>query len=231
MMVHGFYNMNPFTPASLAVVVKGKTDDHRIIYPDGHYEILTDEEILKLESEFVSTTQKHIRNLPLGETKFVLLPGGKILAGSNALVCYKLIQWYKSAKSTLDSSTKVITKKYIVFLLETLRQNYKELKEIHDHKIIRSFTRFLQKIKNPELAKWYGQFEIQQRANERIQKLRDISLKLKSPQVLAEMEEELVYTRRIVHFDKNIPRVSESQISRYTLKEENRNKGEQKADK
>lgn len=69
-----------------------------------------------------------------------------------------------------------------------------------------------------EAAKKAEQEEIQRRANERIQKLRDISLKLKSPQVLNEMENEPAYKRRNVNLE-NVPHSSESQVSRFTLTE------------
>ncbi len=69
-----------------------------------------------------------------------------------------------------------------------------------------------------EAAKKAEQEDIQRRANERIQKLRDISLKLKSPQVLNEMENEPAYKRRNVNLE-NVPHSSESQVSRFTLTE------------
>lgn len=69
-----------------------------------------------------------------------------------------------------------------------------------------------------EAAKKAEQEEIQRRANERIQKLRDISMKLKSPQVLNEMENEPAYKRRNVNLE-NVPHSSESQVSRFTLTE------------
>ncbi len=69
-----------------------------------------------------------------------------------------------------------------------------------------------------EAAKKAEQEEIQRRANERIQKLREISLKLKSPGVLNDMENEPAYKRRNVSLD-NVPHSSESQVSRFTLTE------------
>ncbi len=69
-----------------------------------------------------------------------------------------------------------------------------------------------------EAAKKAEQEEIQRRANERIQKLRDISVKLKSPQVLNDLENEPAYKRRNVSLD-NVPHSSESQVSRFTLTE------------
>ncbi|HTF05728.1 MAG TPA: cell division protein FtsZ [Bacteroidia bacterium] len=76
-----------------------------------------------------------------------------------------------------------------------------------------------------EAAKKVEQEEIQRRANERIQKLRDISLKLKSPQVLNEMENEPAYKRRNIALD-NVPHSSESQVSRFTLTETDEKKVE-----
>jgi cell division protein FtsZ len=73
-------------------------------------------------------------------------------------------------------------------------------------------------LNSEEAAKKAEQEEIQRRANERIQKLRDISLKLKSPQVLNEMENEPAYKRRNVNLE-NVPHSSESQVSRFTLTE------------
>lgn len=69
-----------------------------------------------------------------------------------------------------------------------------------------------------EAAKKAEQEEIQRRANERIQKLRDISLKLKSPQVLTDLENEPAYKRRNINLE-NVPHSSESQVSRFTLTE------------
>jgi len=79
---------------------------------------------------------------------------------------------------------------------------------------------------NPiEAAKKAEQEEIQRRASDRIQKLRDISLKLKSPQVLNELENEPAYKRRNVSLN-NVPHSSESQVSRFTLTETDEKKVE-----
>ena len=66
-------------------------------------------------------------------------------------------------------------------------------------------------VRNPE--------EQQKRANERIMKLKGLSLKLRTPSGLSEMENEPAYKRRQVRLD-DTPHSSESQVSRYTLSEE-----------
>lgn len=60
--------------------------------------------------------------------------------------------------------------------------------------------------------------ELQKKAQERILKLKELSLKLKSPKGLNELEHEPAYKRRNVNLE-NTPHSSESQISRYTLTE------------
>ncbi|CAN5236826.1 cell division protein FtsZ [soil metagenome] len=69
-----------------------------------------------------------------------------------------------------------------------------------------------------ELAKKVQAEELQKKAQERIQKLKELSLKLKTPQGLNEMEHEPAYKRRNINLD-NVPHSSESQVSRYTLSE------------
>lgn len=59
---------------------------------------------------------------------------------------------------------------------------------------------------------------IEKKSRERIQKLRDLSIKLKTPGGLAELEKEPAYVRRNVDLEDNIPS-SESEISRYSLSE------------
>lgn len=60
--------------------------------------------------------------------------------------------------------------------------------------------------------------EIQKKAQERIQRLKELSMKLKTPQGLNEMEHEPAYKRRNIQLD-NVPHSSESQVSRFTLTE------------
>ncbi|HEU4717612.1 MAG TPA: hypothetical protein VFU15_07255, partial [Bacteroidia bacterium] len=60
--------------------------------------------------------------------------------------------------------------------------------------------------------------EIQRKAQERIARLKELSLKLKTPQGLKEMEHEPAYKRRNIQLD-NVPHSSESQVSRFTLTE------------
>jgi len=59
---------------------------------------------------------------------------------------------------------------------------------------------------------------IEKKSKERIKKLRDLSVKLKTPAGLAELENEPAYVRRNVSIEDNIPS-SESEISRFSLSE------------
>lgn len=76
-----------------------------------------------------------------------------------------------------------------------------------------------------ELAKKVQTEELQKKAQERIQKLKELSLKLKTPQGLNEMEHEPAYKRRNIALE-NVPHSSESQVSRYTLSENEEKKVE-----
>jgi cell division protein FtsZ len=76
-----------------------------------------------------------------------------------------------------------------------------------------------------ELAKKMQTEELQKKAQERIQRLKELSLKLKTPQGLNEMEHEPAYKRRNIALD-NVPHSSESQVSRYTLSENDEKKVE-----
>jgi cell division protein FtsZ len=67
--------------------------------------------------------------------------------------------------------------------------------------------------------------EIQRKAQERIQRLKELSMKLKTPQGLNEMEHEPAYKRRNIQLD-NVPHSSESQVSRFTLTENEEKKVE-----
>ena len=60
--------------------------------------------------------------------------------------------------------------------------------------------------------------EQEKKAQERIQRLKELSMKLKTPQALNEMEKEPAYKRRNIQLE-NTPHSSESQISRFTLTE------------
>jgi len=66
------------------------------------------------------------------------------------------------------------------------------------------------------------------RSKERIQKLRELSIKLKTPAGLEEMEKEPAYIRRKVTL-KEVNPSSESEVSRYTLTEGDDKKGEIKS--
>lgn len=63
------------------------------------------------------------------------------------------------------------------------------------------------------------------RTQERIQKLKDLSFKLKSGRVLSDLENEPAYVRRGVNLD-NVEHSSNNNISRYTLGENEDKKGE-----
>jgi len=60
--------------------------------------------------------------------------------------------------------------------------------------------------------------EQQRRMSDRVQKLKEMSLKLKTQAGLSEIENEPAYKRRNVQLD-NVPHSSETQVSRYTLSE------------
>lgn len=67
--------------------------------------------------------------------------------------------------------------------------------------------------------------EHQRKASERIMKLKDLSLKLRTPSGIADLESEPAYKRRNVRLD-DVPHSSESQVSRYTLSEEENENGD-----
>ncbi len=73
-------------------------------------------------------------------------------------------------------------------------------------------------VSNEEQAKKVAAEEQLKKAQERISKLKEISLKLKTTQGLSEMENEPAYKRRNIELD-NTPHSSESQVSRFTLTE------------
>ncbi len=62
--------------------------------------------------------------------------------------------------------------------------------------------------------------ELEQKSKDREQKLRELSLKLKTPEGLLELEKQPAFVRRNVALSK-VPDSSESHISRYVLKESN----------
>ena len=67
--------------------------------------------------------------------------------------------------------------------------------------------------------------EQRRKAQERIEKLKQLSYKLKTPNGLSEMENEPAYKRRNVELG-DTPHSSESNVSRFTLSEGENNKGE-----
>jgi cell division protein FtsZ len=69
------------------------------------------------------------------------------------------------------------------------------------------------------------QQEIEKKSNERIQRLKDLSIKLKSPQEIDQMEKTPAYLRRNVELS-DVKHSSESEISRFTLGEDDDKNGE-----
>lgn len=70
--------------------------------------------------------------------------------------------------------------------------------------------------------------EKQARTEERISRIKELSLKLKTPSGIADLENEPAYKRRQVDLD-DVPHSSESQVSRYTLSEEEGEEGQNSA--
>lgn len=68
---------------------------------------------------------------------------------------------------------------------------------------------------------------LQKRRKEREQKIKEVTLKLKTPSGLSELESEPAYKRRNVQLD-NVPHSADSNVSRYTLSEDNSEGGEKK---
>ncbi|MCA6362562.1 MAG: cell division protein FtsZ [Bacteroidetes bacterium] len=75
----------------------------------------------------------------------------------------------------------------------------------------------LKVVAQPEVKKVEAE-EQMRKAQERIQKLKELSLKLKTSQGLNELENEPAYKRRNIQLD-NVAHSSESQVSRFTLTE------------
>jgi cell division protein FtsZ len=71
--------------------------------------------------------------------------------------------------------------------------------------------------------------EQQERSQERVSRIRDLSMRLKTPSGLADLENEPAYKRRNVQLTNN-PHSSESTISRFTLSQEEGENGEKRAE-
>ena len=67
--------------------------------------------------------------------------------------------------------------------------------------------------------------EQMQKAKERIMRLKELSMKLKTPNGLAELENEPAYKRKNINLD-NVPHSSESEVSKFTLTENEEKKVE-----
>ena len=82
--------------------------------------------------------------------------------------------------------------------------------------------------KTPEISEDRPGKEILLKRNkEREQKIRELTIKLKTPSGLTELESEPAYKRKNVQLD-NVPHSSDSNVSRYTLSEEPGNSSEKK---
>jgi cell division protein FtsZ len=71
--------------------------------------------------------------------------------------------------------------------------------------------------------------EQQERSQERVSRIRELSMRLKTPSGLADLENEPAYKRRNVQLSNN-PHSSESTISRFTLSQEEDENGEKRAE-
>jgi cell division protein FtsZ len=79
--------------------------------------------------------------------------------------------------------------------------------------------------KEPEMASEAEMTDIEARAKDRIRKLKDLSIKLRSPGGLAEIENEPAYIRRNIKLAEITP-ASSSFATRYTLSVDEENQGE-----
>ena len=84
-----------------------------------------------------------------------------------------------------------------------------EIKPVNQPKAEEKEEKMVAKIQNDDQIK---------KAQERIAKLKELSLKLKTPSGLTELEKEPAYKRKNISLETT-PHSSESQISRYTLTE------------
>jgi len=71
--------------------------------------------------------------------------------------------------------------------------------------------------------------EMQERSHQRISRIKELSMKLKTPSGLSDLENEPAYKRRNVNLS-DVPHSSESQVSRYTLSEEEDETGQKKTE-
>src|SRR3546814_16381105 len=73
----------------------------------------------------------------------------------------------------------------------------------------------------PEVNNAEGEIEEQlQRSRERVMRLKDLSLKLRSTNGLSELENEHAYKRRNMSLNK-VPHSSDNQLSRFTVSDRN----------
>ena len=79
--------------------------------------------------------------------------------------------------------------------------------------------------KNNKIEFEFEREEIEKKSKERIIRLKELSVKIRTPQEIDEMEKTPAYIRRNVELP-NVTHSSETQVSRYTLGESDDNRGE-----
>jgi cell division protein FtsZ len=135
---------------------------------------------------------------------------------------------YNESTETVSEFT-ALTEDYVDASLETVSEPVAEIQnepvtEIKWESVAKlSSESIVDEKAAEEEARKIAAEEIQRKAQERIQRLKELSMKLKTPQGLNEMENEPAYKRRNVQLD-NVPHSSESQVSRFTLSENDEKK-------
>jgi len=107
-----------------------------------------------------------------------------------------------------EISNKVVSEEPIIVNNTTIDEAYAKMEPVVETKKEEENT-IVAKVQNDEQLK---------KAQDRVAKLKELSFKLKSPNGLSELENEPAYKRRNINLDST-PHSSESQVSRYTLSE------------
>ncbi len=107
-----------------------------------------------------------------------------------------------------EISNKVVSEEPIIVNNTTIDEAYAKMEPVVEAKKEEENT-IVAKVQNDEQLK---------KAQDRVAKLKELSFKLKSPNGLSELENEPAYKRRNINLDST-PHSSESQVSRYTLSE------------
>ncbi len=93
-----------------------------------------------------------------------------------------------------------------------------KIDDIEEPVLVKKSIEYQQKQNEDDEIKDQERDELANRTQERINKLRDLSIKLKTPDGLAELEKEPAYIRRKVVLSDTVPS-SESDVSKFTLSE------------